>query len=175
LGKKIASKMATEYIVFLGARVSRVWGLVVRASGRIKDDNYRRRRCFFLIGGFLFMDKEAMVEQDRVTVTMTREQYIDLTESLEALACHLGDLTKMEAGVNFFRDQKCLDMPLGEVMRELQEASIAQKPWYNQAMYKQRELAGLIARVRNLCGAEAVIDAKVKNRKDEIVLPNCAA
>ncbi|MFA5865970.1 MAG: hypothetical protein WC975_14955 [Phycisphaerae bacterium] len=121
------------------------------------------------------MSETTIVEQDQVTEKMTQEQYVDLTDSLDAIARHLDDFTKLEAVINFFRDRKCLHMPLGEILRELQDASPTQNLWHNQAMHKHRDLTGLIAHVRNLCEDRLEGPMNKEKRKDEIVSPNCAA
>lgn len=105
---------------------------------------------------------------------MTREQYTDLMDSLDALARHLDDLTAVEAAVNFCRDHGRPETSVGEVLHELDDPSSG-KPWRRQARYKHQDLAALIARVRTLCGDTAGFNSGPQSRDNELLTPNCAA
>jgi hypothetical protein len=119
------------------------------------------------------MNEATIIDQDRVTLSMTREQYADLTESLDAIAGDMEGLTKLEAVVNFFRDRKCLHMPLGEILRELKDGNSYDNLWLKQAKFKQQDLVGLITHVQNLFmrGREV----RSEKEKEGISHSNCAA
>jgi hypothetical protein len=94
------------------------------------------------------MDTTEVLEQDTVTLTLSCEQYRDLLNSLEAVGRDMHDLVKVEAVVNFYRDQQNLHTPLGEVLRELNSASPSQDLWQRQAEFKRRDLTFLIGHLR---------------------------
>jgi hypothetical protein len=94
------------------------------------------------------MDTTEAMEQDTVTLTLSCEQYRDLLNSLEAVRSDLHDLVKLEAAVNSYRDQRNLQTPLGEVLKELDSASPPRYLWQRQAELKRQDLTLLIAHLR---------------------------
>ena len=91
------------------------------------------------------MDTAEVLEQDTITLTLSCEQHRDLLDCLKAVGRDLHDLVNLEAVVNFYRDQRNLEKPLGEVLGELNRDSPSQDPWRRQAELKQQDLTLLIA------------------------------
>jgi len=97
------------------------------------------------------VDNTAVLEQNGITVNLTREQHTDLLDSLDAVVRDMEELTKLEAVVNSFRDRGSLHTPLGQVLRELEQTpSSSAHAWRNQAKFKYQDLIGLMTRVREL-------------------------
>ncbi len=94
------------------------------------------------------MDTTKGLEQDTVTLTLSCEQHRDLLDSLKAVDRDLHHLVNLEAVVNFYRDQRNLQTPLGEVLGELNQASPSLDPWQRQAEFKHQELSLLITHLR---------------------------
>jgi len=96
------------------------------------------------------VDNTAIMEQDMVTVSMTREQYTDLMESLEVLGGDLEEMTKLQAVVNHFRDRGNVQASLAEVFHELKQkdSAPAANGWQTQAKFNHQVLAGLMTYIR---------------------------
>jgi len=94
------------------------------------------------------MDTSQMLEQDTVTITLSRERYKELLDIVSVIGRDLYDLVNLEAVVNFYRDHQRLQTPLEDVLAELDNPSPSRSAWQRQAHFKHQDLALLTARLQ---------------------------